>query len=85
MFLKVHPHKGIHRLSVRGKLTPIYVGPFKVIERLGAVAYKLELPPQMSYIHNVFHVSQLNKSSPSAQQVMIWDDLPLQNDRSYVE
>ncbi|GKA84521.1 putative reverse transcriptase domain-containing protein [Tanacetum coccineum] len=61
VMLKVSPWKGVVRFGKRGKLNPRYVGPFKVIERVGTVAYKLELPQQLSRVHNKFHVSNLKK------------------------
>ncbi|GKG19688.1 hypothetical protein Tco_0376787, partial [Tanacetum coccineum] len=59
--LKVLPWKGVVRFGKRGKLNPMYVGPFKVIERVGEVAYKLELPEELSRVHNTFPVSNLKK------------------------
>ena len=59
VFLKVSPWKGVKRLGMKGKLSPRYVGPFDVIERVGEVAYRVALPPQLSHVHNVFHVSVL--------------------------
>ncbi|GKE99865.1 hypothetical protein Tco_0023216 [Tanacetum coccineum] len=59
--LKVSPWKGVVCFSKRGKLNPRYVGPFKVLENVGAVAYKLELPQELSRVHNMFHVSNLKK------------------------
>jgi hypothetical protein len=53
--------RGTHRFKVRGKLAPRYIGPFKVIDSKGEVAYWLELPPQLSDVHDTFHVSQLKK------------------------
>ncbi|GJY09488.1 putative reverse transcriptase domain-containing protein [Tanacetum coccineum] len=61
VMLKVSPWKGVVRFGKRGKLNPRYVGPFKVIERVETVAYKLELPQQLSRVHNTFHVSKLKK------------------------
>ncbi|KAM1420988.1 hypothetical protein ACFX2I_003300 [Malus domestica] len=85
VFLKVSPQKGIHRFGMKGKLAPRYVGPFKIIERVGNVAYKLELPPQLGHIHNVFHVSKLKKSAPKIQHIKPWVDLPLEPNGTYVE
>ena len=59
--LKVSPWKGMIRFGKRGKLNPRYVGPFEIIERIGPVAYKLELPEELSRVHNTFHVSNLKK------------------------
>nr|GEY37762.1 putative reverse transcriptase domain-containing protein [Tanacetum cinerariifolium] len=61
VILKVSPWKGVVRFGKWGKLNPIYVGPFKVIERVGSVAYKLELLKELSRVHNTFHVSNLKK------------------------
>ncbi|GKF70570.1 hypothetical protein Tco_0203627, partial [Tanacetum coccineum] len=59
--LKVLPWKGVVRFVKQGKLKPRYVGPFKVLEKLGSVAYKLELPEEIGRVHNTFHVSNLKK------------------------
>ncbi|GKA68406.1 hypothetical protein Tco_0768323 [Tanacetum coccineum] len=61
VILKVLPWKGVVRFDKRGKLNPRYVGPFKVLKQVGAVAYKLELPQELSRVHNTFHVSNLKK------------------------
>ncbi|GJV59893.1 putative reverse transcriptase domain-containing protein [Tanacetum coccineum] len=61
VMLKVLPWKGVVRFGKRGKLNPRYVGPFKVIEKVGTVAYKLELPQELSRVHNTFHVSNLKR------------------------
>ncbi|GJS34654.1 hypothetical protein Tco_0533036 [Tanacetum coccineum] len=59
--LKVSPWKEVVRFGKRGKLNPKYVGPFKVLEKAGSIAYKLELPQERSRVHNTFHVSNLKK------------------------
>ncbi|GKF99093.1 hypothetical protein Tco_0297876, partial [Tanacetum coccineum] len=61
VMLKVSPWKGVVRFGKRGKLNSRYVGPFKVLENVGEVAYKLELPEELSKVHNTFHVSNLKK------------------------
>jgi hypothetical protein len=61
VYLKVSPMRGTCRFKVKGKLAPRYVGPFKIVDHSGDVAYQLELPPQLSDVHDVFHVSQLKK------------------------
>ncbi|GJU08711.1 putative reverse transcriptase domain-containing protein [Tanacetum coccineum] len=61
VMLKVSPWKGVVRFGKRGKLNPRYVGPFKVLEKVGEVAYKLELPEELGRVHNPFHVSNLKK------------------------
>jgi hypothetical protein len=61
VYLKVSPTKGVQRFGINGKLAPCYIGPYETIEPYGPVAYKLKLPPKVSVIHNVFHVSQLKK------------------------
>ncbi|GKE90996.1 putative reverse transcriptase domain-containing protein [Tanacetum coccineum] len=61
VMLKVSPWKGVIRFGKQGKLNPRYVGPFKVLEKDGSIAYKLELPEELSRVHNTFHVSNLKK------------------------
>jgi hypothetical protein len=53
--------KGMKRFGMKGKLAPHYIGPFSILEKCGNVAYKLELPPLLAGVHNMFHVSQLKK------------------------
>ncbi|GKF75140.1 hypothetical protein Tco_0224584, partial [Tanacetum coccineum] len=61
VMLKVSPWKGVVRFGKRGKLNPRYVGPFKVLEKIRSVAYKIELPQELSRVHTTFHVSNLKK------------------------
>nr|GEW80759.1 putative reverse transcriptase domain, ribonuclease H-like domain, aspartic peptidase domain protein [Tanacetum cinerariifolium] len=59
--LKVSPRKGVIRFGKQGKLNPRYIGPLKILERIGPVAYKLELPEELNNVHNTFHVSNIKK------------------------
>ncbi|GJV60275.1 putative reverse transcriptase domain-containing protein [Tanacetum coccineum] len=59
VFLKVSPTRGVRRFGIKGKLSPRFIGPFEILERVGEVSYRLALPPQLSHVHNVFHVSLL--------------------------
>jgi hypothetical protein len=61
VYLRVSPTRGIQRFGIKGKLAPRYIGPFEIIEVCGPVAYRLQLPPQLAVIHDIFHVSQLRK------------------------
>jgi hypothetical protein len=61
VYLKVSPMRGLHCFKVSGMLAQRFIGPFKILEKRGEVAYQLELPPQLSDVHDVFHVSQLKK------------------------
>ena len=61
VFLRVAPWKGVTRFGKRGKLNPRFIGPFEILERMGVVAYKLALPPNIARVHNVFHISMLQK------------------------
>ena len=64
VFLKVMPKRGVIIFDKRGKLAPRYIGPFKELERVGTIAYRLVLPPSLSGVHDVFHVSMLWKYTP---------------------
>jgi hypothetical protein len=61
VYLKVSPLRGMKRFHIKGKLSPRYVGPYPIVSRVGKVAYRLELPPELTGVHPVFHVSQLRK------------------------
>ena len=70
VFLKVSPKKGIMRFGKKGKLAPRFIGPFEVLEKIGVVASRLALPPQLSLVHDVFHVSMLRKYYPDPSHVI---------------
>jgi hypothetical protein len=75
----------LHHFKIRKKLAPRYIGPFKVLEQRGEVAYQLELPPQLSDVHNVFHVSQLRKCSRVPEEQMPLEELTNGEDLTYQE
>ncbi|GJR11975.1 putative reverse transcriptase domain-containing protein [Tanacetum coccineum] len=85
VMLKVSPWKGVVRFGKRGKLNPRYVGPFKVIERVRTVAYKLELPQQLSRVHNTFHVSNLKKCLSDESLVIPLEELLVDDKLHFVE
>ncbi|GJY27267.1 hypothetical protein Tco_0401993 [Tanacetum coccineum] len=73
VILKVFPWKGVVRFGKRGKLNPRYVGPFNVLVKFGSMAYKLELPEDLSRVHNMFHVSNLKKCYADEPLVVPWN------------
>ncbi|GJU02482.1 putative reverse transcriptase domain-containing protein [Tanacetum coccineum] len=85
VMLKVSPWKGVVHFGKRGKLNPRYVGPFKVLKKVGAVAYKLELPQEMSRVHNTFHVSNLKKCYSDDPLVVPLEGLQVDDKLHFVE
>ncbi|KAI3816044.1 hypothetical protein L1987_15729 [Smallanthus sonchifolius] len=85
VLLKVSPWKRVIRFRKRGKLSPRFIGPFKVIARVGAVAYRLELPEGLSRLHNKFHVSHLRKCMTDESTFVPLDDIILDEKLNYVE
>ena len=70
VFLKVMPKRGVVKFGKRGKLSSRYIKPFKILERVGTVAYRLELPSSLSGVHEVFYVSMLRKYTPDPTHVV---------------
>ncbi|KAA0048435.1 pol protein [Cucumis melo var. makuwa] len=85
VFLKVAPMKGVLRFERRGKLSPHFVGPFEILERIDLVAYRLALPPSLSAVHDVFHVSMLRKYVPDPSHVVDYEPLEIDENLSYTE
>jgi hypothetical protein len=85
VYLKVSPRRGLRHLKVRGKLALRFIGPFKILEKRGKVAYQLELPPQLSDVHDVFHVSQLKKCLHVPEEQLPMDELEAKEDLSHQE
>ena len=73
------------RFGKKGKLSPRFIGPFEVLERVGAVAYRLALPPSLSSVHEIFHVSMLRKYTPDPAHVVDWGELVINADGTFEE
>ncbi|GJV11766.1 hypothetical protein Tco_1353307 [Tanacetum coccineum] len=79
------PNWGVIRFGKRGKLNPRYIGPFKIIERIGPVAYKLELPDKLRGIHNTFYVSNLKKCLANENLVILLEEIQLDNKLHFIK
>ena len=85
VFLKVMPKRGMVRFDKRGKLSHRFIGPFEILERIGVVAYQLALPPSMSGVHEVFHVSMLRKYTPDPAHIVDWEQIEVDTDGTFEE
>nr|GEX18057.1 putative reverse transcriptase domain, ribonuclease H-like domain, aspartic peptidase domain protein [Tanacetum cinerariifolium] len=85
VMLKISPRKGIIQFKKRGKLNPRYIRPFKILKRIGPVAYKLELPEELSNVHNTFHVSNLKKCLTDESLIILMKELKLDDKLNFVE
>jgi hypothetical protein len=85
VYLRVLPMKGVKRFGMKGKLTPQYIGPFPILEKSGIVAYKLDLPPSLTGVHDTFHISQLKKCLKAPVDVVLSEVTPLEVDLTYPE
>jgi hypothetical protein len=85
VYLKVSPMRGLRHFKVRGSLAPRFIGPFKILEKRVEVAYQLELPPQLSSVHDMFHVSQLKKCLRVPEVQIPMEELDAKEDLSYQE
>ncbi|GKA93332.1 putative reverse transcriptase domain-containing protein [Tanacetum coccineum] len=83
--LKVSPWKGVIRFGKRGKLNPRYIGPFKILDKVGTVAYRLELPQQLSKVHSTCHVSNLKKCLSDESLVIPLDEIQVDDKLHFVE
>ena len=85
VFLKVMPKRGVVKFGKRGKLSPRFIGPFEILERVGTVAYRLALPPNMSGVHEVFHVSMFRMYTPDPTHVVDWGEIKVDTDGTFEE
>jgi hypothetical protein len=85
VYLKVSPLCGMRRFNVKGKLSPRFIGSFRVFRRVGEMAYQLELPDNLTDVHNVFHVSQLKKCLRVLEKQLPMEELSVQGDLTYME
>jgi hypothetical protein len=85
VYLHVSPTRGVKRFGIKGKLASRYISPFLILAKLGNVANRLEIPPTMAGVHNVFHISQLKKCLKPPVDVVVDDVSPLIADLSYPE
>ncbi|KAK6153167.1 hypothetical protein DH2020_012806 [Rehmannia glutinosa] len=85
VFLRVSPWKGILRFGKKGKLSPRYIGPYEILERVGPLAYRLALPPELSHIHNVFYVSMLHRYRSDPSHVLRDEPIEIADNLSYIE
>ena len=80
VFLKVMPKRGVVRFGKREKLSPRFIGPFEIHERVGTVAYRLALPSSMSGVHEVFHISMLRRYTLDPAHVVDWGEIEVDTD-----
>jgi hypothetical protein len=83
VYLWVSLMKGVHRFGIKGKLSPRYIGPYRIINKYGSLSYQVELPSKLSGVHNVFHVSQLKRCLKPPTDVVIEDTIPLEPGLTY--
>jgi hypothetical protein len=85
VYLRASPMKGVKRFVVKGKLAPRYIRPFPIVEMCGSVAYKLDLPPSLAGVHDIFHMSQLKKCLKAPVGIVLPKVAPLEADLLYPE
>ena len=85
VFLKVSPWRKVLRFGKKGKLSPRFIGLYEVLERIGPVAYRLALPPKLAKLHDVFHVSMLQKYRSDESHILTIQEIQVQQDFSYDE
>ena len=79
------PKRGVVRFSKRGKLSPRFIGPFEILKRVGTISYRLALPPSMSGVHEVFHISMLWRYTLDPAHVVDWGEIEVDTDETFEE
>ena len=85
VFLRIFPWKGVLRFGKLGKLSPRYIRSYKIVERIGEVAYRLELPSDLDRIHDVFHVFMIHKYVPDPSHILTEKPVEIQENLTYEE
>jgi hypothetical protein len=85
VFLKVSPMRGVMRFGKKGKLSPRFVGPFEITQKVGRLAYRIALPPDLVGMHDIFHVSMLRKYIANPDVIVEYEPLEIQEGITYVE
>ncbi|WMV58946.1 hypothetical protein MTR67_052331 [Solanum verrucosum] len=85
VYLKVSPMKGVMRFGKKGKLSPRYIGPYRISKRIGNVAYELELPLELATVHPVFHISMLKKCMGDPSLIIRTEDIAIKDSLFYEE
>ena len=79
------PKRGVVRFGKRRKLSPRFIGPFEILERVGTIVYQLALPPSMSSVHEVFHFSMLRRYTPDPAHIVDWGEIEVDTNRTFEE
>ena len=85
VYLKISPMKGVMRFGKKGKLSPRYIGPYRIVKRVGNIAYELELPLEVEAVHPVFHISMLKKCMGDPSLIIPTEDIGIKDSLSYEE
>ncbi|KAK6163770.1 hypothetical protein DH2020_000634 [Rehmannia glutinosa] len=85
IFLKMAPMNVVMRFGKKGKLSPRYIGPFEILERIGSLAYRIALPLALSGVHSIFHVSMLKKYIPNQSHILSYESLNIRDNLTYEE
>jgi hypothetical protein len=85
VFMKVSPMRGVMRFGKKGKLSPKFIGPFEITQRVGRLAYRIALPSDLVKTHDIFHISMLRKYIANPDVIMEYEPLEIQEELTYVK